>query len=798
MFKTDNPVTWSNNATTFSLNFTGSALNLNATNENPNVICAATTGVWYHIVIAADVTSKLCYAKVYDMEGNLLGESDTVGFVNAGSTSPVYLCYRTPDNSQGELDFNNVTMYVPEIAGDLITTTSADTLIIPSDEIDDGVSFKNNTITVKDDDAVDGTEVTAIAATYSGTKLTSIKSYPLTFDDGIATAAATLANNTRIMVWDNLVNMEPQYAPLMVFDANAGDTVSANLTVKALSTDGYEMIGNATWSVVDASTGEASDKVTITPDSTNSHNATLTVAEGAASGEYTVTVALGGKQKTITITATGNQESVKFTTATSSIAIPLEDGASDDYNYVAAVVDKNSNPVAGKTVTYAVYDKNNANELTTMPNGIAFNKSTGVLTVSAGASATTLYVRATGTNSEDETISTSLKVTIHGLAFDFGAADGVVEGYTLVAPNTAYGDATGYGIVSGTAKVSGTSSAEDADSDNLTGTFKFQAKVEPKKIYSVTINYSGSLASEAVNTDMTGVVRTNETKSVVTYQVPVIDDLLDLSFTGATVSSIVIEKQADKQKGGKPNIFTVGDSTAANHGSWGYQLSRDISKYDLGNIATLSNNGQGSQNLGSYYNNGALTDRVLTQVKPGDYVTIGNMGTNGMGNKFEETYNYYVDACIAMGAKVIINTYSPHGAVGSYANCYNSETHTFTSYRQDEYDNIVRRVYAERSNAEGDKYDQHVVGFVDIGKMADAAFNAYVADYAANGYASADAAAAAIIACFGDHNHYGASGYPELAGTLMIEGYKKISDEIPGADGIAKTLYDILVADLGE
>ena len=73
--------------------------------------------------------------------------------------------------------------------------------------------------------------------------------------------------------------------------------------------------------------------------------------------------------------------------------------------------------------------------------------------------------------------------------------------------------------------------------------------------------------------------------------------------------------------------------------------------------------------------------------------------------------------------------------------------------------------------------------------MADAAFNAYVADYAANGYADENAAAQAIINCFGDHNHY--SNGP-IAAQLMIQGYGTGAD----AKGIVKSLIEILTADL--
>lgn len=715
MFKQDNPVTWSDNATTISLNFDGNSLTMNGGNKVADV----TTGTWYHVVLSCDVTSKLWYAKVYDMEGTLLGESDAEAFVNAGSVAPTYLCYRTPDNANGELDFNNVKMYVPEIEGELTTTIDNDVLSIPGE------------------------------------------------------------------------------------DTPADAITSANLTVTALSTEKYEMIGKAEWSIENEP-----EHITITPDAVDSHKAVLKVEEGAQSGDINVVVSLGGKTKQIPVTLSASGDSVNFTEQVRSISIPITEGTPATAQYKAHVVDKdNAEITGGDNVTYAVYDKNNSNKLDTLPQGITFAVDeathTATLSVDSTAAATVLYIRATGTNTDGETISRSVRVDIHGLAFDFGTAT-AAEGYTAVTPTTAYSDTAGYGIVSGTPTEDGEASAEDADSDALKGAFAFNAKVEKGKVYTVKINYSGTSVSEAMTKDMTGVSRSNATKGEAVYQIPVTDDVLDLSFIDATVSSIVIEKQADKQPGGKPSIYSVGDSTEHNHGSWGYQLNRDFSKYtELAAIVNPWNScGQGSQNLGSYYNNGSLTDRVLINIKPGDYVTIGNMGTNGMGSDFEGSFNAYVDACLAMGAKVIINSYSPHGAVGSYANCYDAATHTFTGYRQDAYDVTVRKIYEERSTVGGEKYDPNVVGFVDIGKMADAAFNAYVADWENNTYgkkyASIDEAAAELsTGSFQDHNHYGNSGYSEMAGTLMLEGYKAVGD-LPGADGIVKTVTNIIKADLAK
>lgn len=153
----------------------------------------------------------------------------------------------------------------------------------------------------------------------------------------------------------------------------------------------------------------------------------------------------------------------------------------------------------------------------------------------------------------------------------------------------------------------------------------------------------------------------------------------------------------------------------------------------------------------------------MLDIYPGDVVILGNNGTNGMNSTFEEDVNYYIDAAEAMGAQVVLNSYTPHGAVGSHAKGYDSGTHTFNSYRQDAYDVIVRHVDQERV-----KGDSSYLGFIEIGRNADAIFNAYVKDYQANGYPSADAAAQTIIGCFKDHNHY---NQDSLACDLMLFGY---------------------------
>lgn len=566
---------------------------------------------------------------------------------------------------------------------------------------------------------------------------------------------------------------------------------TAELAVSAKTTEGYDAIGAATWSVADDAEG-----ITVTPSANDSHTATVSVASSASAGTATINVMIGGIQKSIDLTITSSQDSIAFNTpVVNSVSIPMDD-KNTVVNYAARVIDKDGAAIAGKTVTFDLYDKNNTNPATV--EGVTF--ANGVLTVTKNAKPCVVTVRATSTNSNGETITNAVKVTIHGLAFDFGAGtdEDVVSGYTPITPTTAYTAKAGYGI-EGSPTVGGTASLDDADTDNLAGTFTFKANVTPNKVYKVKVNYQGTAAFENISADLSGVVRTNAAKNTQEYLAYVHDDgVLDITFSNYTykendqnktvepqVSSIVIEKTDDKTipAGGKPNVYTVGDSTIANNGSWAYVLNRDQANYpELTALATFSNNGRGGKNLSSYYTGGELWDRVVTNVRAGDYVMIGDMGTNGMGTDFKGSFTYYVDACLARGAKVILNSYSPHMYVGAYANCYDSTTHTFNGWRQDSYDNIVREIYEERKD--------EFAGFVEIGKNADASFTAYAADYAKNGYDSTEAAAQAIIACAGstpgnpDHNHY-SNG--TIAAKLMIEGYGSTK-------GIVAQLVDILSA----
>lgn len=556
---------------------------------------------------------------------------------------------------------------------------------------------------------------------------------------------------------------------------------NARLSVAIADEHGYAITQQATWSVLEE---DMQQYVVITPDANDSHQATVTLAPAAEAGTATIQVNIGGSTKSCVLTLTSSAESIKFTQSSTSMAIPMDAGSATA-TYAAVLIDGEGTE-QGSVVTLSAYEKDGTTPLGVVE-GIRFDAATGVLTVSSTASPTQLVIRATGLNSDQKELTKSVLVNIHGTKFDFGydSEAGTAEGFTVVSPATTYTAANGYGIISGTAVVAGTASATDAAADYLTGALEFDVRVQPGQFYTVEITYQGKLTTGYVNTDLTGYdLGTQATMGTATYTIPATLDVIDLHIADADATStaciaqVTITKQTPRQKRGKRVVHHIGDSTSANNGSWAYRLKNIIgTEYpELADLCDFHNDGAGGRNLSTYYTQGKLAS-VLRDIYPDDVVMFGNNGTNGMGKSYEADMNYYLNAAEMLGAKIIINSYTPHGAVSNYASGYNSSTHTFDSYRRDSYETIVRKVAAQRVMDDAD-----YLGFVEIGKNADAAFNAYVADYAVNGYASADAAAQAIITCFTDHNHY-SNG--TLACDLMLGGYGTVK-------GIVDQLTDIL------
>lgn len=672
--------------TPVTLEFDGTTIKLNGIAiKNNDIDVTVNKGKWYKIVLSADKTTESCFVKVYDLNGQFVGETDSIAWTE--NSEPTYYSIGFANKQTGTVDFDAYRAYYP--AADISTYTlniSQETLSIPNK-----------------------------------------------------------------------------------------DTATLSASVK--SKEGYNITGAAEWSILE----DDMQDIIITPDVVDSHKATITLGEGASAGEATVQVNIGGYTKTIKLNITDSAESIKFTSSQGSLAIPLDEKSVNTAKYSAAVINGDGMDL-NRNVSLGIYDKNNVNKYN-LPDGISFDASAGTISVTSAAVPCVFTVRATGESSDGKILSRSVKVTVHGLSFDFGsgADESVTEGYTDINPLTTYTVSRGYGI-EGSAKAEGTPSIDNAKSDYLSGDFTFKAKVTKGKHYRVKIAFSGDLVSEYVSEALSGhertlaaegtthtgyTVKTEEITEQV-YDIPVVDDVMDLKFSGARVAYISIEK-VEKTAAEKPNIWSVGDSTIGNSGSYAYNLARDQANYpEFTALADYHNNGKGSRNLKTYYTQGWL-DNILINIRPGDIVTIGNMGTNpgGMsGTQFKAPLDYYVDACLAMGAKVILTSYTPHGCVEGYEYVYDKTTHTFHGCREDAYDSLgIRVIYEER------KDDPDILGFIDIGLNADNAFNEYVADYAKNGYENEDAAAKAIMDCFGDHNHYGNGGRSQLAGDLILNGY---------------------------
>ena len=672
--------------TPVTLEFDGTTIKLNGIAiKNNDIDVTVNKGKWYKIVLSADKTTESCFVKVYDLNGQFVGETDSIAWTE--NSEPTYYSIGFANKQTGTVDFDAYRAYYP--AADISTYTlniSQETLSIPNK-----------------------------------------------------------------------------------------DTATLSASVK--SKEGYNITGAAEWSILE----DDMQDIIITPDVVDSHKATITLGEGASAGEATVQVNIGGYTKTIKLNITDSAESIKFTSSQGSLAIPLDEKSVNTAKYSAAVINGDGMDL-NRNVSLGIYDKNNVNKYN-LPDGISFDASAGTISVTSAAVPCVFTVRATGESSDGKILSRSVKVTVHGLSFDFGsgADESVTEGYTDINPLTTYTVSRGYGI-EGSVKAEGTPSIDNAESDYLSGDFTFKAKVTKGKHYRVKIAFSGDLVSEYVSEALSGhertlaaegtthtgyTVKTEEITEQV-YDIPVVDDVMDLKFSGARVAYTSIEK-VEKTAAEKPNIWSVGDSTIGNSGSYAYNLARDQANYpEFTALADYHNNGKGSRNLKTYYTQGWL-DNILINIRPGDIVTIGNMGTNpgGMsGTQFKAPLDYYVDACLAMGAKVILTSYTPHGCVEGYEYVYDKTTHTFHGCREDAYDSLgIRVIYEER------KDDPDILGFIDIGLNADNAFNEYVADYAKNGYENEDAAAKAIMDCFGDHNHYGNGGRSQLAGDLMLNGY---------------------------
>lgn len=118
-------------STAFSFTKTGTNFSFNG----KNIYNQAESDTWYHVVINADPTSKLCFAKVYNIAEDYSEElpiavSDTVSFESKYTDGSAYRV--SPERiSGGSIDLNNIKVYTSEIDSNTINITAPTTANIP-------------------------------------------------------------------------------------------------------------------------------------------------------------------------------------------------------------------------------------------------------------------------------------------------------------------------------------------------------------------------------------------------------------------------------------------------------------------------------------------------------------------------------------------------------------------------------------------------------------------------------------------------------------------------------------------
>ncbi len=515
-------------------------------------------------------------------------------------------------------------------------------------------------------------------------------------------------------------------------------TSEIRLSAAAKTTDGWDYIGMPVWSIGD----ELAEGVSI---ANSGATATLTIESTAPAGELPIQVEVGGKTRTVTIKLVGTKDSISFTNAPAGIRL----GSDGTYTYTAVVKNGQAEEIPGRSVSYAVTDENGT---PISPDGVLISAD-GILSVGSSAKPQTIYVTASAQDSDGGVITRRIKTVLYNMDFVFGEG-AVSDTATVVKASDDYSDSVGFGVDGGMEDAGGLSG----------GTFRL--KLEKGSVYEVTAVYSGSITCERINSDFTGYVRESDGSKADVFKTAIFgDDIMDIEIDG-TLKSLSVKK-AERTETEEPDWWTIGDSTIQQNGSWAYTIASsetdDLSKYPELDavIDTFHNSGRAGRQHKSFYTEG-LFNSILTQLRPGDVVSISGMGTNDSSSSFEEFKEYdriYMDAIMDMGAYVILGSYTPSGNYGeTEGKVYDADTMTFKGMRTNSYDRAIRELYEEN------KDNPMVLGFLDIGKMSDDKMTADVQKVYAETSgteeqkrAAANARAEEMMLWWRDYNHYNAN-----------------------------------------
>ncbi len=757
----------------WTVSFTGTGLTLNGQSV---VDSGMSKDEWYRIVVSADETAKVCWAKVYKNDGMLLGEAEDISINTAnakqkdGKTDedPATPCYTLDQKyfcvtGGFPVDLASFRIYYPSIGNITINTQGgAEQLQVPApDESDAGDNpigesgvytydrvAKKLTVT-----KADVTKATLIAASYDGTKLTNVKTSDLTFTDSKAVLNNyVLESGAKLLMWDGLDTMEPIDNAPVTYTATPLPDAELELVAMPKTAEGYTITGAVTWEI-----NSDDDTIQIVPDSTDSHKAKLVVKEGAPAGPVTVTARSGSANATKDINLTTSGNSIAVTAPVTSLTIPFTGGENATAEFTAKTVDKNGDDVqfamgengepteTASTITYKVLDKNYTDitdTLATALPGVTFNVADGkaTLTVTSAAKPARIYINAI--NNDATPLSRAIPVNIHGLSFSFGTGE-PEEGYTQVTKADSYSDKAGYGFENASMLTDG--------SDKVTGSaaYKFMVKV-PAGNYTVTANTTSTATYSEKPEGISTVLGVS--KSGASYKVAVVDGILDLTFAAnSDLKSLSIAQDTAKTELDKPAIYAIGDSTTKNNAngniSWG-NVAESQSGVTLPTaFSSFHNHGMAGRNSIDFYNEGRI-EAVLLAVNPGDYVTV-NMGINGRESNEEflgVMDDYCVQGIIQRGAIPVIVTATPDGPVAgsapSWNGDYDASTQKFTNNRGTGARNGLLRKIAQDNN----------LNIIELGFAGEDYFNTLQTGVAPVG--DGQTPLEYVQSLYGDHNHY--------------------------------------------
>lgn len=314
--------------------------------------------------------------------------------------------------------------------------------------------------------------------------------------------------------------------------------------------------------------------------------------------------------------------------------------------------------------------------------------------------------------------------------FDFGAGK-IADGYTQITASSKYTEKKGYGLTDTEQLSNGGSDTPDTlQGDYITSSdaekgINFAVDV-PDGDYQVKVINGGETASKAN-------IYINEGERVRVFDIeagkyaentqPVLPKdgkiTIQVKGEGAKLNAVEITQlPARTEKGEKPTIYIAGDSTAQTYKDtdypqtgWG-QVAADYFTDDV----IVENRSMGGRSTKSYNNDGRL-DRILTELKPGDYVFI-QFGHNDGSSKPERYISpddfktllteKYVGETIKRGGIPVLLTPTPHYSPDETTGQF-SETII-------DYSNKTREVAAETGSALLDIHKEAVARWNELGK----------------------------------------------------------------------------------